>query len=296
MAEISVVIPTYNRADVLPRAIDSVLDQSYRDFEVVVVDDGSEDHTEDVVSSYDDKRVTYVSQRNNGANHARNNGVQNAESKYISFLDSDDEFHENHLHTVVEKLEEDSTIAAVLTSYRGVYENQIEKREVKTGTIPQIDIINKNVPIGFSCMTIRSSVFEEVGPLDEQLESSQDYDYLIRLSKNNRRIWGVNDILVTKYKDSEHRISDDTYKRLNGTERVLEKHEKELTDASLSRLYHLKALAHAENNEYARARSYFIEATKHNPTSWVSFAHSIASIHPTLYNQFVRVKQRVNGK
>ena len=90
------IIPTYNRAAVLDRAIDSALDQTYEDMEVIV-DDGSTDNTESVVRAFDDDRLRYVYQENAGANAALNRGIRLASGKYVSFFDSDDELHPEHV-------------------------------------------------------------------------------------------------------------------------------------------------------------------------------------------------------
>ena len=93
MVKVSVVIPTYNRASLLKRAIKSVLCQTYPDFEVIIVDDGSTDNTEEVIRSFDDKRVKYIKlKKNKGYPVALNKGVKTAKGEYIGFLDSDDEW------------------------------------------------------------------------------------------------------------------------------------------------------------------------------------------------------------
>ncbi|MFC6990634.1 glycosyltransferase family 2 protein [Haladaptatus sp. GCM10025707] len=93
MPTVSVVIPTYNRSEEVTHAIDSVLAQTYDDFELLVVDDGSTDDTEEVVTSYDDDRVKFIEhEENQGAPAARNTGIEHAEGEYVAFLDSDDEW------------------------------------------------------------------------------------------------------------------------------------------------------------------------------------------------------------
>jgi glycosyltransferase involved in cell wall biosynthesis len=89
---VSVVIPTYNRARTIERAIDSVLAQTFQDFEVIVVDDGSQDETKGVLSRFGD-RIRLIIQENRGVSAARNTGIQAAHGKWIAFLDSDDEWH-----------------------------------------------------------------------------------------------------------------------------------------------------------------------------------------------------------
>jgi len=89
---VSVIIPTYNRAHTIGRAIKSVLNQTYQDFEIIVVDDGSTDNTEEVVKSFRDKRIRYIQhKKNKGAAAARNTGIKSAKGKYIAFQDSDDD-------------------------------------------------------------------------------------------------------------------------------------------------------------------------------------------------------------
>ncbi|KKO46813.1 hypothetical protein WG68_02380 [Arsukibacterium ikkense] len=93
----SIVIPSYNRAHSLANAIDSVLAQSISDFEVLIVDDGSVDHTADLIAAVQDSRVRYIKQANGGATKARNKGITAARGRYIAFLDSDDTFLPRHL-------------------------------------------------------------------------------------------------------------------------------------------------------------------------------------------------------
>ena len=90
--KVSVIIPTYNCAHFLPDAIQSVLDQSFQDFELIVVDDGSTDNTEEVVRSFSDTRLTYIRQVHQERSAARNTGIQASGGEYVTFLDSDDRY------------------------------------------------------------------------------------------------------------------------------------------------------------------------------------------------------------
>ncbi len=89
MPEVSVVVPTFNRAKIVPKAIDSVLQQTYKDYEIIVIDDGSTDNTKAVLRNYDDK-IVYRYKENGGISSARNSGIEIAKGKYIALLDSDD--------------------------------------------------------------------------------------------------------------------------------------------------------------------------------------------------------------
>lgn len=131
---VSVVIPTHNRADLLPRAINSVLKQTYTNIEVIIVSDGSTDNTRDVVDSFikNDDRVKFIEYTpSKGGNVARNKGIEASTGEYIAFLDDDDEWLLEKLKKQVEIIESDKEIGLVYTGSRIIYVN--EKVEYNSG-------------------------------------------------------------------------------------------------------------------------------------------------------------------
>ena len=117
---VSVVIPTHNRADLLPRAIDSVLNQTYSNFEIIVVSDGSTDNTEEVVKSYSDKdsRIRFIGYSPaRGGNIARNTGIEAAKGEYVAFLDDDDEWMPEKLKKQIKVMESNPDIGLVILVY-----------------------------------------------------------------------------------------------------------------------------------------------------------------------------------
>ncbi len=124
MPHVSVIIPTYNRATYVSRAIESILSQSYRDFEVIVVDDGSCDNTKQVVQAYGD-RVRYVFQSNAGPGAARNLGIRISEGMYLAFLDSDDMWMPEFLAKTVAALDAHPEVDAVTT---GIYVGPADRK------------------------------------------------------------------------------------------------------------------------------------------------------------------------
>ena len=110
----SIIIPSYNRANHLPKAIESVLVQSFTDWELIIVDDGSTDNTSDVVSSYNDPRIKYIYQENAERSAARNNGIRNAKGEWICFLDSDDVYAPNHLQVISEYVEKENLLTGLI--------------------------------------------------------------------------------------------------------------------------------------------------------------------------------------
>ena len=105
MPRVSVIIPTYNRARFIAETVQSVLDQTFTDFEIVIVDDGSTDNTREVMGSFQDSRIKYIYQKNNGVCIARNNAINASSGEYLAFLDSDDVLLRNSLEKRVEVLD-----------------------------------------------------------------------------------------------------------------------------------------------------------------------------------------------
>ena len=129
----SVIIPAYNRATILPETIESIQNQRFESWEIVVVDDGSKDDTESVVRgiSSHDSRIRYIYQENAERSAARNNGAKNAQGRYLFFLDSDDAFEPNHMHEVHALLQkEEFPVGMVFSNVLYLKENGIEKPSI----------------------------------------------------------------------------------------------------------------------------------------------------------------------
>ena len=120
----SIIIPTYNRAHIVNITIESVLKQSYTDWELIIVDDGSTDNTKNVVNAIQDERIHYIFQINAERSAARNNGIRNAKGKYICFLDSDDLYEENHLETLYSNIQEKNVPIALFFVHANHYINK----------------------------------------------------------------------------------------------------------------------------------------------------------------------------
>ena len=105
MPFISIIIPTFNRAIIIESTIKSVLNQNFKDWELIIVDDGSTDNTKQVIGTFEDPRIKYIYQENAERGAARNNGVKQSKGDYVFFLDSDDIIYPNHLELAFEELE-----------------------------------------------------------------------------------------------------------------------------------------------------------------------------------------------
>ena len=183
LTKFSVIIPSYNRGDVLNNTIDSVMAQTIQDFELIIVDDGSTDNTQEIVAGVNDARIRYIQQRNGGGSKARNTGIDSAVGEYIAFLDSDDLFLPHHLEKALPVLESGPTICT--------YTPVVVERGNGVSFLKPHRAINPNEHIsdylmrdrGFvqtSSLIVPNELAKKV-KYDEKLPSGQDYDYAIRL-------------------------------------------------------------------------------------------------------------------
>ncbi|MEM7027719.1 MAG: glycosyltransferase family A protein [Pseudomonadota bacterium] len=179
---ISVVIPVYDRADLITRALESVLAQTRHVDEIIIVDDGSGDHLPDSLAQYQDK-ITVLQQNNRGVSAARNYGIQNASGNWIGLLDSDDSWEPKKLEMQIDALEQNSEYLISHTNetwYRnGELLSQKKKHEKKGGYIFQHCL--PLCAISPSSVIIRRDVFNEVGLFDETLPACEDYDLWLRI-------------------------------------------------------------------------------------------------------------------
>ncbi|WP_084568963.1 glycosyltransferase family 2 protein [Halostagnicola larsenii] len=266
---VSVIIPSYNRFRRTQRSVDSVAQQSYPNIELIVVDDGSDRELEEVLSIPDDVFTQYYIIRheaNRGANAARNTGVRSASGKYISFLDSDDEFHDGYLETVVNTFESTSPdCAGVYTSYVMVYDQGDDSiSEVIEGKTVIDDIIVRNKIGSFSSVTIRRDILIRLGLLDESLPSKQDYDIYLRILKEGYFLYGVSDPLVNHH-IHENRISSDISAKKAGKSKLYEKHSDILDKRWLSNSLLTEGFQMAKQGDIHNARRKFCRAIRNNP-------------------------------
>lgn len=181
---ISVVIPLYNKASSIGGTLDSVLAQTYTDFEIIVVDDGSADGGADVVLSYDDARVRYVRKENGGVSSARNMGIELAKGEYVSFLDADDKWDPTYLEELV-RLIEDCPEAGIYGLGLGLSvagKPQDEKYGSGfRGYVRNPWTTNPWCWTG-SSTTIRKEAFDKVGLFDERMAYGEDLDMWWRVA------------------------------------------------------------------------------------------------------------------
>lgn len=185
---IAVIIPTYNRAYVIKRALHSVLHQTYQNLEVIVVDDGSTDNTEEIVKSFADSRVRYIRHEvRRGAPAARNTGINATRADFIAFQDSDDEW-------LCDKLEKQMQVFSTAGSEVGVVYTGFLRLTNNTSTYyppPERKNISGNILesllhgnfIGMPTVLIKKECFAKAGVFDEKMPRLQDWELFIRIAK-----------------------------------------------------------------------------------------------------------------
>jgi glycosyltransferase involved in cell wall biosynthesis len=174
----SIIVPTYNRAHTLGRCIDSIIGQTFIDWELVIIDDGSTDGTESLVKTYEDERIRYVWQENQERSAARNHGLSLAIGEWICCQDSDDEYLPEHLAVLKDGIQSFPSIAAIRS---GVIIHDADRSITKSNTqAPDaIDIFP------WECMTssaFKNSILENLR-FDERFNSSEDLHFLLQVSQ-----------------------------------------------------------------------------------------------------------------
>jgi len=224
--KISVVIPTFNRISLVARAIDSVLKQSLNPYEIIVVDDGSDDGTSEMINNKY-KSIKLIQQQNNGVSAARNKGIKHAKGDWIGLLDSDDEWTEQKLENQADRLiqnpEYDFCHTNEIWIRNGVRVNQRKKHEKYGGYIFDkcLDICR----ISPSSVLFRKNILDHVGWFDSQLPVCEDYDLWLRITSEYRILF-IDEPLIIKYGGHDdqlsHSIESIEFFRIKSLENLLE--------------------------------------------------------------------------
>jgi glycosyltransferase involved in cell wall biosynthesis len=207
----------HNRADTLGRAIQSVLDQSFRDFELIVIDDGSKDASAKVVKGFDDPRIRFIQlPENRGGNVARNAGLKAASAPLIAFLDSDDTYLPQKLERVAAMFAERPELELLVDSFVKV-QPPGSRRERVVRRNPVIDdqetfkraLFTRQLWKATPSISVRRDAAMRAGMFDESLKRLQDFDFLIRVAAV-ARCASTDEVLWVKYWDAVAISAQDT--------------------------------------------------------------------------------------
>lgn len=267
---VSVVIPTYCRAHLIGQAIQSVLNQTYQDLEIIVVDDCSSDNTEEIVRSIKDDRIRYLRhEKNKGAPAARNTGIKAAKGIYIAFQDSDDEWLPQKLEKQMKIFENASPKVGV--AYTGFLRIENDKKEYipyswvtqKEGDIHR-ELLKGNF-VTTPSIVARKECFNKAGMFDECLLRLQDWELVIRLSKYYDFKCIDEPLLISKYISDS--ITTNKEARIKALKLILSKHLNDFAEDKklLSKYYFGIGVYLCLNNEIAEGESYIAKAYEINP-------------------------------
>ena len=204
---VSVIIPTYDRGWTLGGAVDSVLGQTYRDFELIVVDDGSMDDTPDILAGYGE-RIRVVRQENRGVSAARNAGIGVATGELLAFLDSDDRWLPEKLAEQVGFFDERPEALICQTEETWI-RNGVRVNPKKHHKKPSGEIFEASLSLCLvspSAVMIHRRLFDEVGLFDEALPACEDYDLWLRVSRSYP-VYLIDVPLIVKYGGHEDQLS-----------------------------------------------------------------------------------------
>lgn len=248
---ISAVVPVYNREKTIKRCIDSIINQTYPVFEIIVVDDGSKDKTLDIIEQEYGSTVTIIRQKHEGAQAARNAGIRAAQGQYIAFLDSDDEWLPEKIELQVQELYknedavvcgdgyvqvdwENDTSSRMPLLYKNIFgikktnrtsTRKVFKKRGKSGNVYKIAL--KESFGDFDSLLIPRKSLMDIGLLDEKVPSFQEWDLVISLAKNNYFLYIRKPLFIYHLHGGET-ISGNPQRGIDGKEYICEKYKFEI--------------------------------------------------------------------
>lgn len=195
---VSVIIPTYNHAHFLTQAVRSVFDQTFQDFEIVVVDDGSTDNTREVVQTYTDSRFKYIYQENKGLAASRNTGLRAARGEFVAFLDADDIFLPCKLEVQLEWFENHPSCGMVVSGYYFMNDQgEFVRANTPWISVPILEVEDWlfNCPVVPNAVLVKKHWIDQVGGFDEVFRRVEDWDLWLRLAYAGCKIEWVKEIV-----------------------------------------------------------------------------------------------------
>lgn len=269
---VSCILTTYNRCNLLKRSLDSIINQTYKNIEIFIIDDCSSDSTGEIIKIYNDSRIRYIRHSfNKGLAQARNTGMENSNGEFIAFLDDDDEWLPNKIKEQLNvfKYSEFKNLGMVMCGMRRINGLNIkEQKEILRGNLHDKMLIDQPLIGNGSCALIKKEIFQKYGGFDPRYKRGIDGYYFSKISRNYQ-IDFCDQILVNYYEDMNGRISN--YQNLDKVREALEANFlifDEIKDV-IERYPKLKArlnLRIAEYyillNDYYNAKKFFFKSVK----------------------------------
>jgi len=290
---VSIIIPTYNRSQFVTEAIDSVLAQTYKDYEIIVVDDGSTDNTSEILEPYQDK-IRYIFQENQGLSAARNTGIKDARGRFIALLDSDDLWLPGKLAKQMAALDKNGDVAFVYSNFvfidevGGFLKVAYKPKTVVSGHIFEDVLLCRTAPSYPSTWLLKKECFDEVGLFDTEFKRSEERDIGVRIAKifkmygiaeplvKIRQIRSVETLGRCSAKDREYyrsKFLDKLFRESNG-EPIIEKNKGRLT----AHYYFIAGLAYLKEQNLSAARNRFWLSIVNRPFQLKAYMYFLVTL------------------
>ena len=264
----TVIIPTYNREHFLKRTIDSILSQTFKNFELIIVDDGSTDCTKELIAGYKDARIVYFYKENGGQNSAVNMGLQRARGEYIAFCDSDDTWMPEKLEKCMKKYQEDKevkvvyTLTGIIKTVEDVQKIEAIRNDSCEGWCYK-EVIEQGYLTSPSFLTCKKECFDVIGLLPTDVFLCQDDDLCFRLCKHFK-VGLVREILGVYNFDASGRIMSQKKRCADDYVKFLDKWSNEIVEVCgnslLVKRYLLASWYYMEIDEVDSAKDIYCHA------------------------------------
>ena len=292
MRNVSVVLTCYNGSRWISRAIESILTQTYEDFELVIIDDGSTDNSKEIVASHlCDERVRYIYQENRGFSAAVNRGIKESNGDLIGFIGQDDQWMPNKLELQIRYLSEHKDVDLVHSNYCsidsegrivGVRDVKVPKFSSKRKVVEQLFLNNF---IGFETVLVKRKCFDELGFFDDRMVGYSDHDMWLRVAGSFNI--GYLDLPLVKKRQHESplskvRVEDVLKDEFLMTKKAIDRYPflRRIERKKIAPLYYAWGIALLQKRNNKEAKQKFLKAIKCQPWKLKATAAYMA---PTLY-------------
>jgi len=299
--KISIVIPTCNRPRLLSRAIQSVLNQTFSDFEVIIIDDGLKERADNVIEKINDNRIIYIQNKTNkGGSATRNIGIKKAQSSWIAFLDDDDEWKPEKLQEQYKVIRDFGDKIGFIFCGAEFFDQQNNNTKIKKyGADEKIknyykQYISLDLKVNTSVVVIRKNILEKVGYFDEDLPSNQETELMMRVTKICEGFC-VNKVLVkVNFLEGEH-VGGNIDRRIKGKELVLEKHWNELKKKPkiLASYYYVIGDLYRAKKDFILAKNYYKKSWQKDRTKLKSLLLIVLLQNVLIYNIINKIKSNL---
>jgi glycosyltransferase involved in cell wall biosynthesis len=238
---VSVVIPTYNRSEYLSQAIHTVLQQTYQNFEIIIIDDASTQENNNLIESFHDNRISYhKNKKRMGAPYSRNIGIKNANGEFIAFLDDDDEWEKDKLEKQLQAFNDE--LVGLVVCYSNDKRFGMERISKPHENLTYNDLLKSFNLSSTSSYVVRKKALDTVGGFDTNLPSAQEYDLALRIAQKYK-VKTIQKVLMIQ-NASDSQISTNWSKKLKGIMATYSKFGKEYKKLKLKFciLNHIKFL------------------------------------------------------